>query len=109
MLTIEEIRKRIKPICEHYNVKKTILFGSYSKGNATELSDVDLYFDIGVKGLKFVGMIENIREVLENKEIDALDKTHISEDSLIAMEIKNTGVELYAKWNYHRKNDSLYK
>ena len=56
-----------------------------------------MYFDSGLKGLKFIGMIENIREVLADKEIDALDKTHILEDSLIAMEIKNTGVELYAK------------
>ena len=44
---------------------------------------------------------------MEDKEIDALDKTHISEDSLIAMEIKNTGVELYAKWNYHKENDLI--
>ena len=95
MLTIEDIRKRIKPICEQYGVKKAILFGSYSKGIQTEQSDTDLYFDSGLKGLKFIGMIENIREVLADKEIDALDKTHILEDSLIAMEIKNTGVELY--------------
>ena len=41
VLTIDEIKKRIRPVCEKYNVKELFLFGSYARGEATEDSDVD--------------------------------------------------------------------
>ena len=46
ILTMDEIRERVRPICEAYKVKKLFLFGSYARGEATEESDVD--FHIGL-------------------------------------------------------------
>ena len=43
VLTIEEIKEKIRPICEKYRVVKLFLFGSYARGEATAESDVDFY------------------------------------------------------------------
>ena len=47
MLTIEEIKERVRPICEHYKIEKMWLFGSYARGEADEQSDVDLCIEGG--------------------------------------------------------------
>ncbi len=94
--SIPEIRKILIPIFNKYEIKKAILFGSYGKETATESSDVDLLVDSGLRGLKFLGLSEAIREAL-NKEVDVFDTTHIEPHSLIDREIQNTGVLLYEK------------
>ena len=73
----EEIIANLAPIFKQYGVKKAVLFGSYGKGNATEKSDIDLLVDSGLKGLSFVGLIEDVRIALGEKEIDMFDITHI--------------------------------
>ena len=72
------------------------MFGSYSKAEATENSDIDLLVDSGLKGLRFVGLSEDIREALD-KDIDVFDVTHIEPDSRIENEIRSTGVVVYEK------------
>ena len=47
MLTIEEIKERVRPICEHYKIERMWLFGSYARGEADEQSDVDLCIEGG--------------------------------------------------------------
>ena len=47
MLTIEEIKRLITPICRQYGVKKAYLFGSYARGEAKPSSDVDLRIESG--------------------------------------------------------------
>jgi len=39
---IEDIRNKLNPIFEEKNVIKAVLFGSYTKGEATEESDIDI-------------------------------------------------------------------
>ena len=89
-----EIKSRLSPIFHRHGVKRAILFGSYSKGLATKDSDVDIVVDSGLKGLKFVGLIEDVREALD-KEVDVFDVTHIEQDSLVAKEIQESGQEIY--------------
>ena len=43
ILTIKQIKERIKPIMNKHNVKDVYLFGSYSRGEANRNSDVDIY------------------------------------------------------------------
>ena len=85
------------PVFQNYNVRRAVLFGSYSKGSATPESDVDLMVDSGLKGLKFVGLIGDIKQSLCGKEVDVLDVTHIDSGSSVDREIRKTGVEIYAK------------
>ena len=43
ILSIDEIRDKIRPICEKYKIEKVWLFGSYARGEAREDSDVDVH------------------------------------------------------------------
>lgn len=45
--TIDELREIISPIAAEHGVKSVSLFGSYSKGNASRESDVDLKIEKG--------------------------------------------------------------
>ncbi len=47
MLTIDEIKARVTPICEKYKIDRMWLFGSYARGDADEKSDVDLCIEGG--------------------------------------------------------------
>lgn len=89
------IKKCLTPVFRKYGVKRAILFGSYGKGTATEQSDVDLLVDSGLKGLRFVGLIEEVRTALDGKDVDMFDAAHIEKGSLIDSEIAETGVLLY--------------
>ena len=58
MLTIDEIREKIAPICKEYGVKRAWLFGSYARGDATEDSDVDIRIEETEGNQKLCGMFE---------------------------------------------------
>ena len=47
VLSIKQIKERIKPIIKKHQIKDVYLFGSYSRGEAKENSDVDIYCDSG--------------------------------------------------------------
>ena len=96
MPNIESIRENLTPIFGRYNIKRAILFGSYAKGTATERSDVDIYVDSGLRGLKFFGLLEDVTEALD-KPVDLIDKSQIERGSRVMAEIKKTGVLIYGK------------
>ncbi|NOX97459.1 MAG: nucleotidyltransferase family protein [Nitrospirae bacterium] len=66
---IEEIKKKVLPILQHYGVKKVGLFGSCIREEMRENSDVDILVEIGkdISLLDFVGIKLEIEEVLGNK------------------------------------------
>ena len=82
ILSIDEIRDKIRPICEQYKIEKVWLFGSYARGEAREDSDVDLHMKapkgIGLFGLS--GIYADLEEALV-KEIDLI--TRIPEENKI--------------------------
>ena len=94
--SISEIKKMLAPVFSQYDVTRAVLFGSYGKAAATEKSDVDLLVDSGLRGLKFIGLLEAIRTVLD-KNVDILDVAHVQPHSPIEWEIQNTGVLIYEK------------
>ena len=47
ILTIKQIKERIKPVMEKHGIKNVYLFGSYARGEANRNSDVDIYCDGG--------------------------------------------------------------
>ena len=95
-LSVKDIQERLKPVFANHNIRQAILFGSYGKGTATKQSDVDLLVNSNLRGLKFVGFVEKLREALGGKEMDVFDVSHIEPKSRIAEEIKRTGIEIYA-------------
>ena len=94
--SVDEIKTVLFPIFVRYNVKKAVLFVSYVKGLADKNSDVDLLLDSGLRGLKFIGLIEDVRLALD-KEVDVFDETHIIPNSKIDSEISKDGVVIYER------------
>ena len=45
--TIDEIKRRVIPVAQKYNLAAVYLFGSYARGEATEHSDIDIRIDKG--------------------------------------------------------------
>jgi len=63
--TIEEIREKVKPVAEKYEVTEMYLFGSYARGEGDERSDLDFAVqDEGTKlvGTEFFGFEEELEE-----------------------------------------------
>ena len=54
--TVDELRQRVKPVAEKYDLRAVYLFGSYARNEATEQSDVDILIDRS--GSKIKGMFE---------------------------------------------------
>lgn len=95
MLSLEEIKQKIEPVCQKYGVKKVYLFGSYARGEATDMSDIDIRIEKGnIKDLfMMVGFRLDIISALD-KEIDLISivpesktfKTNINDDEVIIYE-----------------------
>ena len=79
ILTIEDIKSKVIPLCDQYPVERLGLFGSYARGEADEESDIDLVveMDKSVSRLKFFSLLYDL-EVLFHKKIDLTEA-----DSLI--------------------------
>ena len=86
--------KEIKAILEKYEVEYCYLFGSYAKTKATDISDVDLLISSNVKGLKFFGLVEELRTAL-HKKVDLLDVNQLEGNLELTKEILRDGVKIY--------------
>lgn len=96
ILSIESITEKCSQVFGEYPVHYCILFGSYAKGNAGESSDVDLLVSSDVKGLKFFGMVEKLRESL-HKRVDVLDLDQLKNNLNLTDEILKDGIRIYAQ------------
>ena len=69
VLTIKQIKQRILPVLQKHSIKEVYLFGSYSRGEANNNSDVDIYCEKGdVKTLfEQSHLIEELENALEKK------------------------------------------
>ena len=94
-LTISEIRKSVLPILDKYNIEMCILFGSYAKENATETSDVDLLVKTDITGLKYFGLVEELRVAL-HKKVDLITTKQLITSQELLEEILKDGIKL--KW-----------
>lgn len=94
--TIDKIKTLLAPVFKSYDIRKAVLFGSYGKGEPSISSDIDLLVDSNLKGLRFVGLIEDVRKIMD-KDIDLFDVSHVEKGSFIDSEIQNTGVLIYEK------------
>ena len=91
---INAVTELFAPIFKRYDVRKAVLFGSVAKGTNRENSDLDIVVDSDLKGLSFVGLLEDLQQAV-NIEVDLFDVTHIRKDSPVDNEIRETGVVIY--------------
>lgn len=94
LLDISDIKKSCADIFTNYDVSFCYLFGSYAKNCATEKSDVDLLISTSVTGLKFYGMVEELRERL-HKNVDLLEISQLKDNFELTKEILEFGVRIY--------------
>lgn len=95
MLTIDEIRSKIRPICQKYGIKTAYLFGSYARNDASKASDVDIRIEKGnnekLRGLIQVsGMKIELEDALK-KKVDLI--TILPEDESYSIFRKNVLAE----------------
>lgn len=81
-------------VLKKYNVEFCILFGSYAKNLAKEDSDIDLLIHSDVSGLKFYGMVEELRQAL-HKKVDVLDVMQLKDNINLTKEILKDGIKIY--------------
>ncbi len=94
ILATDDIIKKCRSIFEKYDVNYCYLFGSYAKGKATPVSDVDLLISANIKGLKFYGLVEELRTAL-HKKVDVLDINQLKDNIDLLEEILKDGVKIY--------------
>ena len=94
IVTIDYIKEKCTEVFQNYEVEFCYLFGSYAKEQANEKSDIDLLISSNVKGLKYFGMVEELRTTL-NKKVDALDINQLNNNMELVQEILKTGVKIY--------------
>lgn len=92
--TIDEIKKKAIPIAQTHGVKKLSLFGSYARGNATSMSDIDFYIDDGdiTTLLKYFAFVNDLEKSL-NCHVDVIS-TGIQDKGFLE-NIEKEGILLY--------------
>lgn len=94
VLSIEEIKSGCENVFSKYEISYCYLFGSYAKGKAREDSDVDLLIATDLSGLKFFGLVEELRTVLR-KNVDVLELSQLKDNKELLNEILKDGVKIY--------------
>lgn len=93
ILSLERIKSELVPLLLKYNINYCYLFGSYSRGEARENSDIDLLIDTDITGLQFFELVEEIRTSL-HKKIDLLRLKDLSSDNPIILKILKEGIRI---------------
>lgn len=98
--TIKQISEMMFPLFKKYSIENVYLFGSYSRGEATASSDVDLYIPKlpADMGLEYFGMYDDIEQRLQ-KSIDIVtDNTGFineKEKNAFFGKLNNDRVQIY--------------
>jgi predicted nucleotidyltransferase len=94
IVDLDYIKTKINPILSKNNIEFCILFGSYARKTATESSDIDLLVCGNISGLKFYGMVEELRTTL-HKQVDVLDINQLNNNLDLTKEILKDGIRIY--------------
>ena len=95
ILSLDQIIKGVNNVITikyQNSVSLCYLFGSYAKGYATEKSDVDLCVVTTLTGLRYIGLIEALRQEL-HKKLDLINLKNA--DSDLIYEIMKDGIKIY--------------
>ena len=94
VLTLDQIKNTCINVFKNYEVDFCYLFGSYSKCKANEKSDVDLFISTNLTGIKFFGLVEELRENLK-KKVDLVDIHQLNNNEALIKEILKDGIKIY--------------
>lgn len=98
---VEDLKKKILPVAQKYNLSSIYLFGSRARGDAHQNSDFDFYVEQqNVLGMfELSGLFQDLQELL-NCDVDIVVKPmnkNSKLDDYILDAIQQDGVLLYAR------------
>lgn len=99
-MNVQEIKKRVEPICSRHDVSRLELFGSYARGDERIDSDID--FCVSFRELppvdyarRFFGLLHDLEDTLHTS-IDLLTASSIKKPSLL-QDIAQHGICIYGQ------------
>ena len=98
ILSLNQIKDIVNNVLSKYGdeISFCYLFGSYAKGYAKDDSDVDLCISTTITGLKFFGVIEELRVEL-HKKVDLIRLSDLTSNIDLINEIMCDGIRVYKK------------
>ena len=96
VLTITEIKSKLRPVFEKNNIQRAVLFGSYADEVARVTSDVDLIVDNNGSplGFSFFKIASECEEIL-GASVDLYEFREIEPNTTLDYNIKTKGVLIY--------------
>lgn len=74
---IERLRDIVRPLAEGHGMRWAAVFGSYARGEADGLSDIDLLVDRGdARAISVYGVAEGVAEAT-GKDVDVFDVSQL--------------------------------
>ena len=90
----DRVLSDIEEFAKANNIEKVILFGSRARGTNSEKSDIDLCVETSLKGFDFIGLSEDIRNLL-HKKIDLIRFDTLENNFDLINEIMKDGIKIY--------------
>jgi predicted nucleotidyltransferase len=85
--SIEQIKEKIKPLAEKYDIPAVYLFGSYARGNQTDASDIDFaveYKDSKIKTFfQESGFFGELERAFGKNKVDLFDLDSCDEPKFV--------------------------
>ena len=111
MLTVKEIKKITKKVCQFNNIPIAYLFGSYAKGLATANSDVDLLI-VDPNPERSLGEFYALQETFSNEfgvPCHLITLEHIEPNTRFEKEFYDNAILMhtYSVEEYHRSAQYL--
>ena len=111
ILSFEEIKDVVYNVFKDTDVSYVYLFGSYATNNATAISDVDLLVSNEIKGLKYVGIYEELTNNM-HKKIDLIRIDDLIMNFDFLNEVLRNGIKIYERreewWVLFKKDFKVY-
>ncbi|HEN0128855.1 TPA: nucleotidyltransferase domain-containing protein [Streptococcus agalactiae] len=101
--TIEEIKEKIQPIAEKYELPVVYLFGSYARQEADDESDIDIAVSVqglDITGFELLDLEDEIKNVF-SRPVDFL----VVED----IEVGKSPIAIQVKKNFQKEKVKLYE
>ena len=77
-LIIEQLKKVKPALSEKYGLTDLALFGSYSRNEETDLSDIDIMVDYtSPMGLKFFDMVYELEDIFKERKVQVVSRAGI--------------------------------
>lgn len=76
---IDQLRKNKTRLFKKYNIKELAIFGSVSRNDFNETSDIDILVDFNRNiGIEFIDLAEELEAIL-NKKVDLVSRNGVKE------------------------------